>query len=104
MNVSRITFVQSLWCLLHYPSLNSPPPPLRQNPLINPIITPRFAPTCSQALLQGLGVIAREMDVHVQSHICEQKPEVKFTLELFPDHEHCVAIFERAGLLSDKVY
>ena len=44
------------------------------------------------------------MDVHVQSHICEQKPEVKFTLELFPDHEHCAAIFERAGLLTNKVW
>lgn len=72
------------------------------NPLVNPIITPRFAPTCSQALLEGLGAIAKEMDVHVQSHICEQKPEVKFTLELFPDHEHCAAIFERAGLLTNK--
>ena len=103
MNV-RHNFRQSLWYLLLYPSLNPPSlHPLWQNPLVTPIITPRFAPTCSQALLEGLGGLAKEMDVHIQSHICEQKPEVKFTLELFPDHEHCAAIFERAGLLTDKV-
>lgn len=48
--------------------------------------------------------MARDMDVHVQSHICEQRPEVAYTLNLFPDHEHCAAIFERTGLLTDKVY
>ena len=48
--------------------------------------------------------MAKELDVHIQSHICEQKPEVEYTLGLFPDHEHCAAIFERSGLLTEKVY
>lgn len=47
--------------------------------------------------------MAKELDVHVQSHICEQKPEVEYTLKLFPDHEHCTAIFEKSGLLTNKV-
>ena len=74
-----------------------------QNPLVHPIITPRFAPTCSKELLEGLGALAKELDVHVQSHICEQKPEVEYTLGLFSGYEHCAAIFERSGLLTNKV-
>ena len=41
--------------------------------------------------------------VHVQSHICEQKAEVEYTLSLFPDHEHCADIFDKNGLLTGKV-
>lgn len=77
---------------------------IHQNPLVQPIITPRFAPTCSTTLLRGLGAMAKEMDVHIQSHICEQNDEVDYTLKLFPDHEHCAAIFEKTGLLTDKVH
>lgn len=41
--------------------------------------------------------------MRIQSHICEQRPEVEYTLKLFPDHEHCASIFEKSGLLTDKV-
>lgn len=54
-------------------------------------------------LLEGLGALAKELDVHVQSHVCEQKPEVEYTRRLFPDHEHCATIFEKSGLLTNKV-
>ena len=48
--------------------------------------------------------MAKELDVHVQSHICEQQPEVEYTLGLFPGYEHCAANFDSAGLLTEKVY
>ena len=54
-------------------------------------------------LLTGLGDLAHEHDLHVQSHICEQKPEVRYTLELFPEHKHSASIFEQARLLTEKV-
>ena len=87
-----------LGCLL--PSSSVSP---SQNPLVQPIVTPRFAPTCSSELLKSLGELAKEMDVHIQSHICEQKPEVEYTLKLFPDHKHSASIFDKNGLLTDKV-
>jgi len=37
-----------------------------QNPLVQPVLTPRFVPTCSATLLQGLGDIAAETQAHVQ--------------------------------------
>ena len=41
--------------------------------------------------------------MNIQSHICEQKDEVEYTLGLFPDHEHCASIFDKNDLLSEKV-
>ena len=54
-------------------------------------------------LLTSLGALAHERDLHVQSHICEQKPEVVYTLQLFPDHTSSASIFEQARLLTEKV-
>jgi guanine deaminase len=36
-----------------------------------PVITPRFVPSCSDALLDGLGRLAGETGCHVQTHCCE---------------------------------
>ena len=89
-------------CGLHtHPPSFSPSSP--QNPLVQPIITPRFAPTCSPQLLKGLGQLACETGVNIQSHICEQKDEVEYTLGLFPEHEHCASIFDKNDLLTKKV-
>ena len=42
-------------------------------PLVKPIITPRFAPSCSPELMQGLGKLAKEQSLLIQSHISENK-------------------------------
>jgi guanine deaminase len=39
--------------------------------LVQPVITPRFIPACSDALLEGLGALARETGVRVQTHASE---------------------------------
>ena len=54
-------------------------------------------------LLTSLGAIANEHNLHIQSHICEQKPEIAYTLQLFPDHTCSASIFEQAKLLTEKV-
>ena len=41
--------------------------------LVNAIVTPRFAPSCSEELLGRLGELAREEDLPIQTHICENK-------------------------------
>lgn len=45
---------------------------------IEPVITPRFIPTCSDALLRGLGHLAAQKDVRVQSHLAESLDEVEW--------------------------
>jgi guanine deaminase len=45
-------------------------------PLVLPVITPRFLPSCTEALLEGLGALARETRCHVQTHVSESDWEV----------------------------
>jgi len=39
--------------------------------LVQPVITPRFVPACTDALLEGLGALAEETGCHVQTHCSE---------------------------------
>ena len=48
-------------------------------------ITPRFAPTSSDAQLRGAGELAATYsDVWIQSHVAENRDEVKWVAELYP--------------------
>lgn len=67
---------------------------------VKPILTPRFAPTCSQKLLTGLGKIAADYGCGIQTHLCESREEVKTALELFPTCRSDTEIYARAGLLE----
>jgi hypothetical protein len=40
------------------------------------VITPRFVPTCSDALLTGLGKLAQVSGARCQSHMCEAQDQV----------------------------
>jgi guanine deaminase len=44
--------------------------------LVQPVLTPRFVPTCSDALLESLGKVSEEEDVRVQSHMSEAHDQV----------------------------
>jgi guanine deaminase len=48
------------------------------NALVQPIITPRFIPSCTDALLQGLGELAAETGCLVQTHCSESDWEREF--------------------------
>jgi guanine deaminase len=45
--------------------------PGNESGLIRPVVTPRFVPACTDALLEGLGALARETGCHVQTHCSE---------------------------------
>jgi guanine deaminase len=51
-------------------------------PLILPLVTPRFIPSCSPALMDGLGDIARKYECHITSHISESTDEIEFSRHL----------------------
>jgi guanine deaminase len=46
--------------------------------LVEPVLTPRFTPTCSDELLRGLGEMARDQGVKIQSHLAEAKDLVEW--------------------------
>ncbi|WP_058484960.1 amidohydrolase family protein [Defluviitalea phaphyphila] len=56
--------------------------------LIKPIITPRFAPSCSLDLLKKLGDLSVKKKIPVQTHLSENKDEVKWVKSLFPSNKN----------------
>ncbi len=70
------------------------------DPLVLPVITPRFIPSCTDALLEGLGEIAREMDCHVQTHASESDWAHGYVLHRLGCSD-CAAL-DRFGLLTDR--
>jgi guanine deaminase len=66
-------------------------------------ITPRFAPSCSEAQLRGAGELAAKYpDVWIQSHVAENVDEVKWALELFPSSRSYLSIYDDFGLMRER--
>ncbi|KAG0345555.1 hypothetical protein BG004_003579 [Podila humilis] len=72
------------------------------SPLITPIITPRFAISCTSNLLARLGELAEEYMVPIQSHLCETLSEIEFTCSLFPESANYTSIYADHGLLNKR--
>lgn len=66
-------------------------------------ITPRFAPTSTPEQLGRCGELARQYpDVFIQSHVAENKDEVRWAAELFPDSRSYLDIYDQYGLLRPR--
>ena len=49
--------------------------------LVEPILTPRFVPTCSDKLLTGLGELSERKQLRIQSHLAEAHDQVAWVKE-----------------------
>ncbi|MFP5472804.1 MAG: guanine deaminase [Gammaproteobacteria bacterium] len=66
-------------------------------------ITPRFAPTSTEAQLRGAGELAaRYADTWIQSHEAENKDEVKWARELFPASRSYLGVYDDFGLMRER--
>jgi guanine deaminase len=66
-------------------------------------ITPRFAPTSTDAQLRGAGELAgRYSDVWIQSHVAENKEEIAWARALFPTSRSYLAIYDDFGLMRER--
>ena len=66
-------------------------------------ITPRFAPSCSEAQLRGAGELAaRYPDVWIQSHVAENKDEIAWARSLFPASRSYLGTYADFGLLRER--
>ncbi|XP_076292507.1 guanine deaminase isoform X2 [Lasioglossum baleicum] len=72
------------------------------NPLVKPIVTPRFALSCDMVLLKELGKVAKEKNLHIQSHISENLQEIEAVKQIFPECSSYADVYDTAGLLTDK--
>ena len=70
------------------------------SPLVTPVITPRFAISCTDALLKSLGELASsDPMLSIQTHISENRFEISKTLELFPAASNYAGVYDMFGLL-----
>ena len=70
--------------------------------LVKPILTPRFAPSCSSELLAFLGKLKEERDLPVQSHLSENVGEIALVGQLFPDCPQYWEVYDKYGLFDSK--
>ncbi|WP_372657141.1 guanine deaminase [Hydrogenophaga sp.] len=66
-------------------------------------ITPRFAPTSTPEQLRGAGELAAKYpEVWIQSHVAENRDEVRWVAELFPQARSYLDVYQRFGLLRER--
>lgn len=73
---------------------------------IKPIITPRFIPSCSNDLMNGLKAIVEKYNLPIQSHLCENINEIKWVRSLLPtskSYEDAYDMFGMLGTISNTV-
>lgn len=62
----------------------------------------RFAPTCTTPLMKKLGELAAKYDIPIQSHISENRDEIKWVQSIFPDSKSYADVYASHGLLNSK--
>lgn len=80
--------------------------------LLEYVLTPRFAITCDDELLRGLGDIAAaerttttgqdSREMAIQTHFNEAEQEIAYTKTLFPQFANEVDLYEHFGLLGRR--
>ena len=66
-------------------------------------VTPRFAPCSSPAQLEVCGQLLNEHpDLYLQSHVAENRDEVAWVAELFPDNRSYLDVYDTYGLLGPR--
>lgn len=65
-----------------------------------PILTPRFIPTCSDALMDGLKILQKRYNLPLQSHLSENYAEIAWVRELSPASACYAAAYESFGLFG----
>lgn len=75
----------------------------QQTPLLEYVITPRFAPTSTVELLETLKKLKKKYPfLFIQTHFAETKAEIEWVRELFPENKSYLDVYDSYGLLDDK--
>ncbi|OAA68996.1 guanine deaminase [Cordyceps fumosorosea ARSEF 2679] len=68
--------------------------------LVAPILTPRFAPSCTSEGMRALAKLQREGGFLAQTHISENTNEIALVRELFPASRSYADVYDQHGLLT----
>ncbi len=69
---------------------------------LNYVFTPRFAPSCSLDLMKQVSKLAIKHDTYIQTHLSENRVELRSVKALFPDYRNYTHVYESANLLTRK--
>lgn len=69
-------------------------------PLVSAIVTPRFVPSCTPAMMTALGQLAKECQLPVQSHLSENQSEIAWVKELEPESTCYGDAYRRYGMFG----
>ncbi|KAG6809921.1 hypothetical protein H0H92_014087 [Tricholoma furcatifolium] len=84
----------------HIRSLYSQDAVYHSHHLVQPILTPRFALSCTDELLTSLGELAAsDTSLRIQTHIAENLGEVEHVKDVFPKAPHYTGVYDHFGLL-----
>ncbi len=66
-------------------------------------VTPRFAPTSTPEQLALAGKLRQEFpDTYMQTHLSENRAEIKWVKELFPERENYLDVYHHYGLTGSR--
>ncbi|HCH32416.1 MAG TPA: guanine deaminase [Oceanospirillaceae bacterium] len=66
-------------------------------------VTPRFAPTSTDAQLQAAGrLLAEHEGVYLHTHLSENVDEIEWVKALFPNAKNYLDVYDQAGLLGKR--
>ena len=68
-------------------------------PVVMPIVTPRFVPTCTGEMMTKLGFLSYKYGVPVQSHLSENLGEISWVKELHPECDTYADVYKKYHLL-----
>jgi len=72
------------------------------NHLLNYIMLPRYAGSCSLELMIKSAEISRINNLMIQTHIAENEEELKYILKLHPKYESYLDIYKFAGMVGEN--
>lgn len=67
---------------------------------VYPVVTPRFIPSCTSEALEGLAMLAKKYDVHIQTHCSESDWAHQFVKEKYGLND--AQALDKFGLITSK--
>ena len=69
---------------------------------VQPILTPRFAVSCTRNLMKQLGDLANEKDIFLQTHLSESVNECDLIGEMYPECDNYTDVYKKYNCLTNK--
>lgn len=69
---------------------------------VKPAIMPRFIPTCTSEVLDGIGKLAAKYNLPIHSHISEDIGEMEIVRARYPEYQNDGEVYDHFGLYDDK--